>query len=169
MSEEELNSISPEEELEAPAPESEVPAEEAPVEQVAEEGPEQKKRGWVVAVLTILGILLLCCVLATCITAAIAIFSGGDTATPLPPTEATVVPTAQPTQQPTDAYIKIDEPVQGAVLDITKPVVVKGTGAGLPEATSSSRQLTGMATCWPSNRQPCRARTWGPVAKAPGR
>jgi heat shock protein HslJ len=133
MSEEELNGISPEEELEAPAPESEAPAEESPVEQVAEEEPEQKKRGWVVAVLTILGILLLCCVLATCITAAITVFSGGDTATPLPTTEATAVPTAQPTQQPTDAYIKIDEPVQGAVLDITKPVIVKGTGAGLPE------------------------------------
>ena len=31
------------------------------------------------------------------------------------------------------AYIKIDEPIQGAVLDVSKPVLVRGSGAGLPE------------------------------------
>jgi heat shock protein HslJ len=31
------------------------------------------------------------------------------------------------------AYIQIDEPTQGAVLDIAQPVVVRGSGAGLPE------------------------------------
>jgi heat shock protein HslJ/predicted secreted protein len=31
------------------------------------------------------------------------------------------------------AYIKIDEPAQGAVLDIARPVAVRGSGAGLPE------------------------------------
>jgi hypothetical protein len=31
------------------------------------------------------------------------------------------------------AYIKIDEPAQGSQLDISKPVIVRGSGAGLPE------------------------------------
>ncbi len=35
--------------------------------------------------------------------------------------------------KPVKAYIKIDEPTQGAVLDITKPVLVSGVGAALPE------------------------------------
>jgi heat shock protein HslJ len=129
MSEEELNNPTPEEEGTAPTPEEQGPEAQALAEQEA----EQKTRGWVMPVLAILGILLLCCVLAVCVSAAIAAFSGGDTVTPLPPTKATAVPTAQPTRQPTEAYIQVDEPVQGAVLDITKPVVVKGTGAGLPE------------------------------------
>jgi heat shock protein HslJ len=30
-------------------------------------------------------------------------------------------------------YVKIDEPAEGAVLDIARPVVVRGSGAGLPE------------------------------------
>jgi heat shock protein HslJ len=30
-------------------------------------------------------------------------------------------------------YVKIDEPVQGAILDITNPVLVRGSGGGLPE------------------------------------
>ena len=30
-------------------------------------------------------------------------------------------------------YVRIDEPVQGTVLDIARPVVVRGSGAGLPE------------------------------------
>ena len=120
MSEEDLKDLTPEEQ----APEKQA---------LAEQEPEQKKQGWVVPIFAILGILLLCCVLATCIAAAVAVFSGGDTATPPPPIEATEAPPAQPTQQPTEAYIQIDEPVQGTVLDITKPVVVKGTGAGLPE------------------------------------
>jgi heat shock protein HslJ len=32
-----------------------------------------------------------------------------------------------------EAYIKIDQPAQGEVLDIAKPVAVRGSGAGLPE------------------------------------
>jgi heat shock protein HslJ len=36
--------------------------------------------------------------------------------------------------KPVKAYIKIDEPAQGAVLDIERPVLVRGSGAGLPEA-----------------------------------
>jgi heat shock protein HslJ len=32
------------------------------------------------------------------------------------------------------AFITIDEPVQGAILDIAKPVLVRGSGAALPEA-----------------------------------
>jgi heat shock protein HslJ len=32
-----------------------------------------------------------------------------------------------------ESYIQIDEPDQGAVLDIAKPVTVRGSGAGLPE------------------------------------
>ena len=32
-----------------------------------------------------------------------------------------------------EAYIQIAEPAQGALVDITKPVVVGGSGAGLPE------------------------------------
>ena len=31
------------------------------------------------------------------------------------------------------SYIKMDEPTQGALLDISKPVLVRGSGAGLPE------------------------------------
>jgi putative lipoprotein len=34
---------------------------------------------------------------------------------------------------PSQAYIKIDDPVYGATLDISQPVTVRGTGAGLPE------------------------------------
>jgi heat shock protein HslJ len=110
------------------------PEEQAPEQQpFAEQEPKQKKQGWVVWALVILGILLLCCVLATCITGAIALFSSGEIATLPPPIEATEAPSAQPTQQPSKAYIQIDEPVQGAVLDITRPVVVRGMGAGLPE------------------------------------
>jgi heat shock protein HslJ len=33
-----------------------------------------------------------------------------------------------------ESYITIDEPVQGALLDITTPVLVRGSGAALPEA-----------------------------------
>lgn len=123
MSEEELNVTPQEEDTEAPV----------------EEAPAEEKRGWVVPVLAVLGILLLCCVLAVCISAAIAAFSGGGEATPVPPTQATAVPPTQattvPTTEPTQAYVQIEEPVQGAVLDITNPVIVKGTGAGLPEGT----------------------------------
>ena len=32
-------------------------------------------------------------------------------------------------------YVKIDEPVQGAILDIANPVLVRGSGGGLPEGT----------------------------------
>jgi heat shock protein HslJ len=32
-----------------------------------------------------------------------------------------------------ESYIQIDEPAQGQVLDIAKPVTVRGSGAGLPE------------------------------------
>jgi hypothetical protein len=32
-----------------------------------------------------------------------------------------------------EAYVKIDEPAQGAVLDIARSVVVRGRGAGLTE------------------------------------
>jgi hypothetical protein len=32
-----------------------------------------------------------------------------------------------------ESYIKIDEPAQGTVLDVSRPVRVSGTGAGLPE------------------------------------
>jgi hypothetical protein len=32
-----------------------------------------------------------------------------------------------------EAYIQISEPAQGALVDITKPIVVGGSGAGLPE------------------------------------
>jgi len=120
MSEEEFKDLTPEE----PAPEQ---------QPLAEQEPKQKKQSWVVPVLAILGILLFCCVLATCIAGATALFSGGDKATPPPPIEATEAPPTQSTQPPTKAYVQIDEPVQGTVLDITGPVVVKGTGAGLPE------------------------------------
>jgi putative lipoprotein len=34
---------------------------------------------------------------------------------------------------PAQAYIKIDEPVYGAILDINRPVIVWGSGSGLPE------------------------------------
>ncbi|HSR29971.1 MAG TPA: Gmad2 immunoglobulin-like domain-containing protein [Anaerolineae bacterium] len=99
--------------------------------------PEKKKMGWATAVIAVAAILLFCCVLAVCVAAAVAIFSGGDQAMPLPPTEATPLPPAQatatPTAVPIQAYIQIDEPAQGAVLDISQPVPIKGTGAGLPE------------------------------------
>jgi LuxR family maltose regulon positive regulatory protein len=36
-------------------------------------------------------------------------------------------------------------------------------------ATSWSRRWTGRATCWTDNRRRCRAQTWVPVARVPGR
>jgi len=33
-----------------------------------------------------------------------------------------------------ESYIKIEEPTQGAALEIDKPVLIRGTGAGLPES-----------------------------------
>jgi heat shock protein HslJ len=97
------------------------------------EQPSEKKRmGWPTAVIAVAAILLLCCAMVVCITAAIAAFSGGEQAMPVPPAEITRVP-ATATAPPTEAYIKIDEPMQGAVLDIANPVGVMGTGAGLPE------------------------------------
>jgi heat shock protein HslJ len=85
-----------------------------------EEQPEEKKRGWVAVVIAIAAVVLLCCTLAVCVTAVIAIFSGGDEATPTP-------------VQPAKAYLTISDPVQGATLDITQPIAVAGSGAGLFE------------------------------------
>lgn len=97
-----------------------------------EQPPEKKKMGWPTAVIAVVAILLLCCALAVCIAAAVAVFSGGEVDTPVPPVEVTRVPDTA-TAEPIEAYIKIDEPMEGAILDIANPVGVMGTGAGLPE------------------------------------
>jgi heat shock protein HslJ len=113
--------------------------EEQPLEPLPEEAVEEGRPAWATAVIAVIAILAFCCALAICIAAAMAIFSGGE-ATPVPPVEATSAPpaelTAAPTATPTPppgAYLRIDEPVQGAVVDIANPVQVSGAGAGLPE------------------------------------
>jgi heat shock protein HslJ len=100
----------PSEESVAPAEAQEVPAEQPPA----------KRPAWVLAVIAIAAILLVCCVLAVAIVAAITIFSSNGEATPTP-------------VQPIESYISISEPVPGAILDITQPIGVLGTGAGLFE------------------------------------
>jgi hypothetical protein len=37
---------------------------------------------------------------------------------------------------PTQSYIQIDSPAQGATLEVSKPIQVSGTGAGLPEGNA---------------------------------
>ena len=91
-----------------------------PEELQPEEQPASKRPVWLTVVIAIAAILLLCCVLAVCATTAITILSGGDEATPTP-------------VQPAKAYLTISEPVQGATLDITQPIAVAGSGAGLFE------------------------------------
>ncbi len=95
-----------------------------------EEPVKDQRPKWVTALIAVAGIVLFCCVLAICVTAGIALFSGGEAATPTAPVAVTVPVQAT---EPVRAYLQINEPVQGAVLDITQPVGVSGTGAGLPE------------------------------------
>lgn len=128
-----------EESLNETAIEDEVMAEQEPVVE-AEAGdepqPEKTKRSWPVAVLSVIGILLLCCVLAVCVSAAIAAFSGGR-ATPLPPpaTSAPDQPTAAaPTATPATAYLEIASPVQGETVPVDQSFTVSGVGANLHEA-----------------------------------
>ena len=99
------------------------PAEATEAEELPpEEQPASKRPVWLTVIIIIAAIVLLCCLLAVCAATAIYFFSDGDVATPTP----TPV-------QPVESYIFISEPVQGAVLDITQPIAVAGTGAGLFE------------------------------------
>ncbi|MFN2218769.1 MAG: Gmad2 immunoglobulin-like domain-containing protein [Anaerolineae bacterium] len=92
----------------------------AVAQEVPPEQPPAKKPAWVMAVIIIAAILLACCIVAIVIAAAVTIFSSNGEATPTP-------------VQPIEAYISISEPVQGAILDITEPIGILGTGAGLFE------------------------------------
>jgi heat shock protein HslJ len=105
-------------EVENTLPEESVPPAEA--QEVPAEQPPAKRPAWVVVVIAIAAILLVCCVLAVVIAATITIFRSDGEAAPTP-------------VQPTEAYISISEPVQGAILDITEPIGILGTGAGLFE------------------------------------
>jgi heat shock protein HslJ len=100
-----------------PPQESVTPAE--PQEVQAEDQPV-KRPAWIAVVIAVAAVLLVCCVLAVVIAAALFIVRSDSAATPVP-------------VQPTEAYISISEPVQGAILDITQPIGVFGTGAGLFE------------------------------------
>jgi hypothetical protein len=102
------------------------PVEAGAEELAAEEAGEGKRSGWIVAVAVIAAILALC-VVCVCAAAGIAVYSGGKEETPVQP------PVSVPTQAPSGAMIAIGEPDQGEVVDIAKPVVVKGKGVGLPE------------------------------------
>ena len=101
--------------LEEAAPEEAVQVEVAPA--------EGQKKGWPVVVAVIAAVLALCLVVI-CIAAAIAALSGDGDETPVAPA---------PTVAPGQAMIAISEPDQGEVVDITKPITVKGKGMGLPE------------------------------------
>jgi len=92
----------------------------------AEQPAEGAKKGWPVAAIVIAAILALFTLIA-CIAAAVAIFSRGGEETPVP----TLPPAA--TVAPGQAMIAITEPDQGQVVEIDKPVTVKGKGVGLPE------------------------------------
>ena len=120
-----------EEQQDRPDMEEEV-AQEEPSAAETEESPsdeqpaEEKKKAWPVAAVVIAAILALITLIA-CIAAAVAIFSGGGEETPVP----TKVPVA--TAAPGQAMIAITEPDQGQVVEIDKPVTVKGKGVALPE------------------------------------
>ncbi len=75
---------------------------------------------WLTVIIVIAAVALLCCLLAVCAATVTYLFSDGDVATPTP-------------VQPGKAYISITEPVQGAVMDITQPIAIAGSGAGLFE------------------------------------
>ena len=87
-----------------------------------EEQAASKRPVWLTVIIIIAAIALLCCLLTVCTATAVYLFSDGDQATPTP-------------VQPVEAYISISEPVQGAILDITQPIAVAGSGAGLFEGT----------------------------------
>jgi heat shock protein HslJ len=117
MTEEQTDQLEAEVALEEAAPQEAVQAEVTPA--------EEKKKGWPVVVAVIAAILAMC-VVVVCIAAAIAALSGGGD-------EASVATDVPAAPSPGQAMIAISEPDQGEVVDITKPITVKGKGMGLPE------------------------------------
>ena len=121
-------------EVEEEAPQEEEVASEVEARAFAEQPGDEpsggRKRGWTVAVAVIAAILALCTVVV-CIAAAVAAISGDKEEVAVP----TAAPTAVqvPTPAPGQAMIAITEPDQGQVVEIDKPVTVKGKGVGLPE------------------------------------
>jgi hypothetical protein len=95
-------------------------------EPTSSQQPEGRNRTWIVAVAVIAAILALCTCVA-CLATGIALFSTDKDEMSGPP------PAVAPTQAPSGTMVAITEPKQGQVVDISKPVAVEGTGAGLPE------------------------------------
>ena len=119
MSEEQIEPTGQEVE-ELPPEEDAEPAGQEVEEIAPEEQPASKRPVWLTVIIIIAAIALLCCLATVCAATAIYLFSDGDQVTPTP-------------VQPVEAYVSISEPVQGATLDITQPIAVVGSGAGLFE------------------------------------
>jgi heat shock protein HslJ len=122
MTEEQKDQMDVEQELAAEEPASAEPDEAVSAEQPAQE----RKPVWTIAIIAAAAVLALCCFLA-CLAAAAISISDGKGKVPEPP------PVAAPTKAPSGAMVAISEPVQGQTVDISKPIIVKGKGVGLPE------------------------------------
>jgi heat shock protein HslJ len=92
----------------------------------------RRRRGWTIGLSVAAAILALCTIVA-CISAAIAVFSGGDEEPTTPPVAAIPTKAPVPTAVPGQAWIVITEPDQGQVVDIGQPVKVQGKGGVLTE------------------------------------
>ncbi|MGD2040169.1 MAG: Gmad2 immunoglobulin-like domain-containing protein [Anaerolineae bacterium] len=88
--------------------------------------PPRKSQPWWVIGIAVAAVILLAITLCACVWAAVALFTVNEVQTsPMPPVVVTV-PAAE-------SYLIIDEPVDGAVLQVGQPFGVAGRGAGLIE------------------------------------
>ena len=105
-------------ELEEPAPAEE--------EVVAGAPSASSNRSWWVVGIGVVAVLLAFVTLCACVWAGVALFTVSDVETTALPPVATTVPPGQ-------SYLAIDEPVEGAVLEVGQPFGVAGRGAALIE------------------------------------
>jgi hypothetical protein len=127
-SEEEAPQVELEEELAQTEPVAVDVEGEAPAEQ-----PAGRRRTGLTVALAVLGAILALCIVAACISAAVAAFRPGEEEAIVPTPAPVATQTPAPTRAPGGAMIAITEPDQGQVVDISKPVKVQGKGIGLTE------------------------------------